>query len=135
VALFSLRSQRTGQYKAFSLLEVLQLLGDKTNDEIWLEDGEDVYNLSSFIELNSSNSGGQNPILQWRQEAPENCNGLSLFTLTATPHNALVLVFLNGICQKHHQDYSLQNKSLQFSFLMNAQDSLQFYYQTNTPLL
>ncbi len=58
MAAFSLRSQRTGQLKFFSLLEILQLLGDTVNDEIWLPGQEDVFNLSSFQEINGGGSIG-----------------------------------------------------------------------------
>jgi len=44
MVLFKLRSQQTGQVRAFTLLDVLNALGDTTNDEIRFPDGnrEDV---------------------------------------------------------------------------------------------
>lgn len=130
MASFSLRSQRTGLFKEFSLLEVLKLLGDKVNDEIWLEDNEDVFNLSSFIELNGSNNNGNGQSIQWLHEAPVNINGLSLFTLQSQPHNSIVLVFLNGLSQKAQLDFTIQNKTVQFPFALTLQDNLIFFYQS-----
>lgn len=129
MASFSLRSQRTGLYKDFSLLELLKLLGDKTNDEIWLEDGEDVYNLSSFRELNS-NGGSSSTPQQWMSEIPTNINGQNQFQLQAIPYNNLLFVFWNGLQLKVQEDYQLQGQSVRLNYQMNAQDSLQFIYPT-----
>lgn len=129
MASFSLRSQRTGLYKEFSLLEILKLLGDKTNDEIWLEDGEDVYNLSSFRELNGNGQCG-NSSEQWISESPNNIAGQNQFQLQARPYNNLLFVFWNGIQLKAQQDYQLQNQLVILPNQMNAQDTLQFIYPT-----
>lgn len=129
MAIFSLRSQRTGLYKDFSLLEILKLLGDKTNDEIWLEDGEDVYNLSSFRELNGNGQSG-NTSQQWIIESPINIAGQNQFLLQARPFNNLLFVFWNGLQQKANQDYQLQGQTVILNNPMNAQDTLQFIYPT-----
>lgn len=129
MASFSLRSQRTGLYKEFSLLEILKLLGDKTNDEIWLEDGEDVYNLSSFRELNGNGQSG-NSSEQWISESPINIAGQNQFHLQARPYNNLLFVFWNGLQLKAQQDYQLQNQLVILPNQMNAQDTLQFIYPT-----
>ena len=128
MASFSLRSQRTGLHKEFSLLEILRLLGDKTNDEIWLEDGEDVYNLSSFRELNN-NYHGDSP-QQWISESPINITGQNQFQLPARPYNNLLFAFWNGIQLKNPQDYQLQGQLIILNNQMNAQDTLQFIYPT-----
>jgi len=129
VASFSLRSQRTGLHKEFSLLEILRLLGDKTNDEIWLEDGEDVYNLSSFRELNGTGqTGGSSQ--QWISESPINITGQNQFQLQARPYNNLLFAFWNGIQLKNPQDYQLQGQLIILNNQMNAQDTLQFIYPT-----
>lgn len=127
MASFSLRSQRTGLYKEFSLLEILKLLGDKTNDEIWLEDGEDVYNLSSFIELNGNGQASTIP-QQWISEIPINITGQNQFQLQQRPYNNLLFVFWNGLQLKAQQDYQLNNQLVILPNPMNAQDSLQFIY-------
>lgn len=126
---FSLRSQRTGLYKDFSLLEILKLLGDKTNDEIWLEDDEDVFTLSSFRELNG-NGQSSGIAHQWMSESPQNINGASQFQLQAQPYNNLLFVFWNGLQLKAQQDYQLQGQSVILNTQMNAQDTLQFIYPT-----
>lgn len=129
MASFSLRSQRTGLYKEFSLLEILKLLGDKTNDEIWLEDGEDVYNLSSFREINGIGQGG-GQTQQWISESPQQMIGLNQFQLQQRPYNNLLFVFWNGLQLKAQQDYQLQNQLVILPNTMNAQDTLQFIYPT-----
>lgn len=127
MASFSLRSQRTGQYKEFSLLELLKLIGDPVNDEILLENGEDVYNLSSFREIGGGGNGGT--LENWSVEAPAQVAGQSLFYLQYTPATAVLLVILNGIVQSRYKDFSLEGKAIRFPFLLNMQDSLQFIYQ------
>jgi hypothetical protein len=127
MASFSLRSQRTGLYKDFTLLEILKLLGDATNNEIWLEDGEDVYNLSSFRELNTNEGSSSSP-QQWVNESPNPIIGLSQFQLSHQPYNNLVLVFWNGLQIKAPTDYQLQGQFIILNNPMNAQDSLQFIY-------
>lgn len=127
MASFSLRSQRTGLYKEFSLLEILKLFGDKTNDEIWLEDGEDVYNLSSFIELNGNGQASTIP-QQWISESPQQLIGLNQFQLQQRPYNNLLFVFWNGLQLKAQRDYQLNNQLVILPNPMNAQDSLQFIY-------
>lgn len=128
MASFSLRSQRTGQYKEFSLLEVLKLLGDQVNDEIWLEDGEDVYNLSSFREIGGGGDGSGHRE-NWSVETPTQVAGQRTFHLQYYPATPVLLVVLNGIVQSRYKDFNLESKAITFSFTLNAQDNLQFIYQ------
>lgn len=129
MASFSLRSQRTGQIKEFSLLEILKLLGDQINDEIWLEDNEDVYSLSSFRELNGNGQAGASQ-QQWISESPQQIAGLNQFSLQAKPYNNLLFVFWNGMQLKANQDYQLQLQTVSLNYPMNGQDTLQFIYPT-----
>src|SRR4051812_42446665 len=101
MTLFRLRSQHTGQTRDFTLLDVLNALGDTTNDEIRFPDGnrEDVYNLSSFQDL----SGGDGQVLpapagatKLVNEAIPFVDGQQTVNLGALP-TSLCLVFLNGI--------------------------------------
>ena len=126
MASFSLRSQRTGQYKEFSLLELLRLLGDQVNDEIWLENGEDVYNLSSFREIGGGEGGSRD---NWSVETPVQVAGQRIFYLQYFPATPVLLVILNGIVQTRFKDFSLEGKAVGFPYPLNAQDSLQFIYQ------
>jgi hypothetical protein len=128
MASFSLRSQRTGQYKEFSLLELLKLLGDQVNDEIWLENGEDVYNLSSFREIGGGGDGGGHRE-NWSAETPTQVAGQRTFNLQYSPATPVLLVILNGIVQSRYKDFNLEGKVITFFFTLNAQDSLQFIYQ------
>lgn len=128
MASFSLRSQRTGQYKAFSLLEILKLLGDSVNDEIWLEDGEDVYNLSSFREIGGGNGSGGS-VENWSVETPGNIAFQSIFYLLYIPKHPVILVLLNGVTLTQHKDYTLEEKELRLPFQLNTQDTLKFIYQ------
>lgn len=128
MASFSLRSQRTGQYKEFSLLEILKLLGDQVNDEIWLEDGEDVYNLSSFREIGGGGDGGGHRE-NWSVETPVQVAGQRTFYLQYFPATPVLLIILNGIVQARYKDFNLEGKAITFPFALTAQDSLQFIYQ------
>lgn len=130
MASFSLRSQRTGQYKEFSLLEVLKLLGDQVNDEIWLEDGEDVFNLSSFREVGGGSGGdGGTRSDNWSVETPTQVTGQRTFYLQYNPVTPVLLIILNGVVQARYKDFNLEGKAITFPFALNAQDSLQFIYQ------
>lgn len=128
MASFSLRSQRSGQYKEFTLLEILRLLGDRVNDEIWLQNDEDVYNLSSFQEIGGGGGGSNYGGGQWVQETPTDINGLDTFLLDRPPVGTMVLVLLNGMLQTEHRNYSRQGRTVSFPFRLNEQDSLMFIY-------
>lgn len=128
MASFSLRSQRTGQYKEFTLLELLKLLGDEVNDEIWLENGEDVYNLSSFRELGGGGDGSAYRE-NWSVEAPGQTAGQRTFYLRYFPSTSVLMVILNGIVQSLNKDYILEGNAITFAFPLNGQDNLQFIYQ------
>lgn len=127
MAVFSLRSQRTGQYKDFSLLEILKLLGDPINDEIWLEDGEDVFNLSSFRDNNGNGSGGSTP-LNWNTETFFQVPGQTAFTLQRIPAPPVLMVMLNGVELRRNADYQIDGNRVQLPFALNSQDSLQCIY-------
>lgn len=129
MASFSLRSQRTGQYHEFSLLEILKLLGDQVNDEIWLKNGEDVFNLSSFRELNGGGTGGGSPQEFWMTESVTNANGQNTFNLSYTPSGKVLLIILNGIVLSLNRDFSRNGKQIMLPFQLNTQDTLQFIYQ------
>jgi len=127
MAVFSLRSQRTGQYKNFTLLEILKLLGDPINDEIWLEDGEDVFNLSSFRD-DSSNGSGNNTPLNWNTDTFSQIPGQKAFTLQRVPAPPVLMVMLNGVELRRNADYQIDGNRVQLPFTLNSQDSLLCIY-------
>ncbi len=127
MAVFSLRSQRTGQYKNFSLLEILKLLGDPINDEIWLEDGEDVFNLSSFRDDGGS-GGGSNTPLNWNTDTFSQVPGQKAFRLQYVPAPPVLMVMLNGVELRRNADYQIDGNSVQLPFALNSQDSLLCIY-------
>ncbi|OSZ81922.1 hypothetical protein CAP35_01230 [Chitinophagaceae bacterium IBVUCB1] len=126
MSVFSLRSQRNGQYKDFTLLEILHLLGDAVNDEIWLPRHEDVFNLSSFREINGSGTTAQPQ--NWHTEIFAQVQGQSFVSLQHIPAPPVLMVVLNGIVQSRYTDYQLNGNRLLFPFTFNAQDSLQCIY-------
>ncbi len=128
MAVFSLRSQRTGQYKDFSLLEILKLLGDPVNDEIWLEDGEDVFNLSSFRDNNGNGGGGSSTPLNWHTETFFQAQGQTVFTLQRIPAPPVLMVMLNGVELRRGADYHIDGNKVQLPFSLNSQDSLLCIY-------
>ena len=52
---FAIKELRTGQYRTFSLREVLKLLGDSVNDEILI--GDQPYSISSCREVGAEGAG------------------------------------------------------------------------------
>lgn len=114
---FRLRSQRTGETREFTLLDLLNTLGEPTNDEIRFTNGnhEDVYNLSSFQDLSSGATGGaaQPPSNATKlvNEAISFTNGQQAINLGAAPVS-ICLVFLNGIKLRQGIDYNKSGKSL-----------------------
>lgn len=120
MVLFRLRSQHTGQTRDFTLLDVLNALGDTTNDEIRFPDGnrEDVYNLSSFQDLSAGGNGEVAPQpatngTKLVNEAIPFTNGQQAISLGASPVS-LCLVFLNGIKLRQGIDYNKSGRTLTF---------------------
>lgn len=128
MASFSLRSQRTGNYKQFTLLELLKLLGDSVNDEIWLEDGEDVYNLSSFREIGGDGSSGGTKE-NWSVEEAIQIAGQDTFYLNHIPVTEVLMIILNGIIQTKNKDFIMNGREVKFPYRMGVQDALKFIYQ------
>lgn len=118
MVLFRLRSQHTGQVRDFSLLDVLNALGDTTNDEIRFPDGnrEDVYNLSTFQDLSG---GGEEQVIPTNNgtrmvnEALPITNGQQAINLGTVPVS-LCLVFLNGLKLRQGIDYNKSGRTLMF---------------------
>lgn len=123
MVLFRLRSQQTGQVRDFSLLDILNALGDVTNDEIRFPDGnrEDVYNLSSFHDLSAgeANNGGttaprpSDGATRLVNEAIPITNGQQSVNLGQAPVG-ICLVFLNGLKLRQGIDYNKAGRSLTF---------------------
>ena len=117
MVLFKLRSQQTGQVRAFTLLDVLNALGDITNDEIRFPDGnrEDVFNLSSFQDLSAEGADQATPQTATRlvNEALTFSNGQQAVNLGSAPHS-LCLVFLNGLKLRQGIDYNKSGRTLMF---------------------
>lgn len=118
MVLFRLRSQQTGQVRDFTLLDILNALGDVTNDEIRFPDGnrEDVYNLSSFQDLSAGNGGDSFPAhptgaTRMVNEALPFTNGQQAINLGTAPLS-LCMVFLNGIKLRQGVDYNKSGRTL-----------------------
>jgi hypothetical protein len=120
MVLFRLRSQQTGDTRDFTLLDVLNAMGDTTNDEIRFSDGnrEDVFNLSSFQDLSAGGGTGQIvPITSGAtklvNEAIPFTNGQQAINLASVPAS-VCLVFLNGLKLRQGIDYNKSGKTLVF---------------------
>lgn len=121
MALFRLRSQHTGQAKDFTLLDLLNALGDPVNDEIRFPDGnrEDVYNLSSFEDLSGGYGGGggehsgNTTGTQLVNEAIPFTNGQQAINLSSSPVS-LCMIFLNGLKLRQGIDYNKSGRTLMF---------------------
>jgi hypothetical protein len=53
---FTLKAVRSGQLKTFSAKEILELIGDRINDEIIIRD--EVYRISSCVDFSLGGGGG-----------------------------------------------------------------------------
>jgi hypothetical protein len=118
MALFRLRSQRTGTIRDFSLLDILNNLGDTVNDEIAF--GEDVYNLSSFAALNSDNGGngnGGSTTGNLFTEYPLVVDGRLTVSLERTPLATFTLL-LNGLELREGADYSRDGRIVTFPYML-----------------
>ncbi len=119
MTLFRLRSQHTGQTRDFTLLDVLNAMGDPVNDEIRFPDGnrEDVYNLSSFQDLSGGGNGEVAQITSGGtklvNEALPITNGQQAINLGASPLS-LCLIFLNGLKLRQGIDYNKSGRTLMF---------------------
>lgn len=119
MAHFRLRSQQTGQVRDFSILDVLNALGDPVNDEIRFPDGnrEDVFNLSSFEDLSIGYGQGGNgsgaPATRLVNEALPFVNGQQAINLGSVPVS-VCLVFLNGLKLRQGIDYNKSGRTLVF---------------------
>lgn len=143
MVLFRLRSQHTGLVRDFSLLDVLNALGDTTNDEIRFPDGnrEDVYNLSSFEDLSAGNganggngsTGGNTGVTRLVNEALPFTDGQQAINLGSTPQS-LCLIFLNGLKLRQGIDYNKSGRTIMFLSPLKASvshtDLLEALYDT-----
>lgn len=118
---FRLRSQHSGQVRDFTLLDILNALGEPTNDEIRFPDGnrEDVFNLSSFQDLSSGSGEGdisQMPTAAGTKlvnEALPFVNGQQTIVLAFEPVS-ICMVFLNGLKLRQGVDYNKNGRNLSF---------------------
>lgn len=128
MVLFRLRSQQTGQTRDFTLLDVLNALGDVTNNEIRFPDGnrEDVFNLSTFQDLSGGGSGAvvlpPSGATKLVNEALSFVDGQRTINLGAIPLS-LCLVFRNGIKQRQGIDYNKSGKTIEFLVPLKATPS------------
>ena len=125
MVLFRLRSQQTGEVRDFTLRDILNAMGDVTNDEIRFPDGnrEDVFNLSSFQDLSGGSTGAVIPPssggTKLVNEALPFVDGQRTINLGATPLT-LCLVFRNGIKQRQGIDYNKNGKTIEFLAALKA---------------
>lgn len=140
MALFRLRSQQTGEVRDFTILDILNALGDPVNDEIRFPDGnrEDVFNLSSFQELNAGlPTGGPIQVgtgaTRLVNEALPFVKGQQAINLGAIP-SSICMVFLNGLKLRQGIDYNKSGRTLIFlsplSASVNHTDMLEALYDT-----
>jgi predicted ester cyclase len=107
---FTLKHLRTAEVKNFSTKELLEILGDKINDEI-LVNGE-VYRISSFV----ATDGGDftPPTFEWQIAALTATNGATTFPFNATAETIGLFLTINGILYEYGQnkDFHVANGNL-----------------------
>ena len=94
---FTLRHLLTGETRDFSTKQLLEILGDKVNDEIQLY-GE-VYRISSFV----ATDGGDftPPVLEWNSLTIPTANGVSSFAFSATDETTGLFLTVNGVLYEY----------------------------------
>ncbi|MFN6377880.1 MAG: hypothetical protein ACK4WD_01295 [Flavobacteriales bacterium] len=119
---FTLRHLRTAEVEHFSTKELLEILGDKINDEILLK-GE-VYRISSF----EATDGGDftPPTFEWAQVQLTATNGASSFPFTSSTETLGLFLTINGILYQYGQtkDFHVAGGELLWhgSFPIEAKD-------------
>jgi hypothetical protein len=107
---FTLKHLRTAEVKNFSTKEILEILGDKINDEI-LVNGE-VYRISSFV----ATDGGDftPPTFEWQSATLTAANGATTFPFGATAETTGLFLTINGILYEYGQnkDFHVANGNL-----------------------
>lgn len=94
---FTLRHLLTGETRDFSTKQLLEILGDKVNDEIQLY-GE-VYRISSFI----ATDGGDftPPVLEWNSLTIPTADGVTSFAFSATDETTGLFLTVNGVLYEY----------------------------------
>jgi hypothetical protein len=90
---FKLKHIRSGEEKDFSTKEILELLGDKINDEIVL--GKGVFRISSFVATDGSDFTP--PTFEWMNQAfVVATKGTTTFPFVATSETKGLFFSVNG---------------------------------------
>jgi len=98
---FSLRNIN-GQQEVFSEKLLLEILGDKRNDEIRIVD--EVYRISSFIDLDGGAGGGADFIFEKKNIAISN-DGQDVFNLGEVIHDlSFLLLIINQVLYEYGND-------------------------------
>jgi hypothetical protein len=140
---FTLKKVIDGESKTFTLQDILELLGDPTNDEIFF-DGE-AFRISSFLISSGTTSGGvggsgssQGTTFTWQQYLLEvTVAGQTEFQLPeVVPPSANLLFTVNGVYYETGpgESYYIQDDKLywQGSFELDQTDTLRLRYQITT---
>lgn len=121
---FTLKHLRTAEIEHFSTKELLELLGDKINDEILLK-GE-VYRISSFV----ATDGGDftMPTFQWQSVQLPASDGASSFPFTGSTETVGLFFSINGVLYEYGQtkDFHVANGQLLWhgGFPIDSKDHL-----------
>lgn len=119
---FTLKHLRTAEVKSFSTKEILEILGDKINDEILLN-GE-VYRISSFV----ATDGGDYtpPTFEWKTVTLSALKGASIFPFNFTSETTGLFLTINGILYEYgiDKDFHVENGKLLWhgGFTLEATD-------------
>lgn len=121
---FTLRHLRTAEVEHFSTKELLEILGDKVNDEILLN-GE-VYRISSFEATDSGDFVA--PTFLWESIQLQAANNATIFPFTGSSETIGLIFSINGVLYEYGltKDFHVENGQLIWhgGFSIDAKDRL-----------
>jgi hypothetical protein len=132
---FTLKEVRTGQLRTFSAKVLLELIGDRINDEIIIR--EEVYRISSCVDF--SLGGGTTATIDWiTQELSVGTNGETVFynpeLITDTD---AVFLTVNSVLYQYgvDRDFHIQGNKIFWhgGFNLETNDRVVLRYPKTTP--
>ena len=137
---FTLKKVIDGESKSFTLQKILEILGDRTNDEIKF-DGE-AYRISSFNDTGGTSSGGgtggtggTGTTLVWHDQIlyPTEYGQTVILLEESIPEGTEILFTVNGVYYEigMSESYHLSGVTLHWhgSFELEPSDKIRMRYQ------
>ena len=135
---FTLKEVRTGQLRTFSAKEILELIGDRINDEIIIRD--EVYSISSCVDFSLGGGGGTSSgVIDWiTLELIMESNGETVFYNPEVINDTdSVFLTVNSVLYQYgvDRDFHIEGDRLFWhgSFDLEMTDRVVLRYPKTTP--